>query len=53
MTADHRIVEHRHYDWPDGGRTHDFNAGDRRIQINISPKGKSIRVWVDGKEVPR
>lgn len=23
----------------------------RRVQISVSPTGKSVRVWVDGKEV--
>lgn len=52
-SPDPRVVEHWYYDWPDGRRTHGFNAGDRRIQISISPKGRSIRIWVDGEEVPK
>lgn len=30
-----------------------LNAGDpmREVQFCVSPKGRSVRVWVDGKEV--
>jgi hypothetical protein len=33
-------------------RTLDVRAGDRRVQIGISPRGRVVRVFVDGTEVP-
>lgn len=39
--------------WRDAGPYHfvDLRAGDRRVQISVSPTGRSVRVFVDGQEV--
>lgn len=26
-------------------------AGDRKVEVSVSPTGRSVRVWVDGEEV--
>lgn len=28
-------------------------AGARDVEVYVSPGGRSVRVWVDGREVPR
>lgn len=33
-------------------RTIDVHAGDRHVQIGMSPRGRVVRVFVDGTEVP-
>lgn len=32
-------------------RTAKLLAGDREVEVSMSPKGRSVRVWVDGTEV--
>lgn len=34
-------------------RTLHVLAGDREVQVGISPSGRSVRVFVDGEEVPK
>jgi hypothetical protein len=31
----------------------DLVAGDRKVQVSISPTGRSVRVFVDGQEAVR
>jgi hypothetical protein len=26
-------------------------AGDRRVEVSVSPAGRSVRIWVDGVEI--
>lgn len=37
---------------PNEGESHflDVLAGERKVQIYVSPTGRSVRVYVDGKE---
>lgn len=38
---------------PPAGEDHAFTVTDwaRRVQVSVSPTGRSVRVWVDGVEV--
>lgn len=38
---------------PDGGRYHVVNvdAGNRHVEVTISPTGRSVHVYVDGQRV--
>ena len=44
----------------DGILHHEWNASDpeafikwrRRVEFSVSPTGRSVRIWVDGKEIP-
>jgi hypothetical protein len=40
---------------PPAGEAHAFDRTiwRRRIEVGISPTGRSVRVWVDGEEVDR
>jgi len=40
---------------PEAGEdyAYDRDVWARRIQVSVSPSGRSVRVWVDGVEVPR
>lgn len=40
---------------PPAGPVHAFNRQrwQRRVEVYISPTGRSVRVWVDGKEVKK
>lgn len=43
-----------HYARDVGGPEHrflDVRAGERRIQVAVSPAGRSVRIYVDGTEV--
>lgn len=39
---------------PPAGEQHAFTrqVWKRRVEICVSPTGRSVRVWVDGEEVP-
>lgn len=39
---------------PPAGEAHAFDVPDwaRRIEVSVSPTGRSVRVFVDGQEVP-
>jgi hypothetical protein len=39
---------------PPAGEAHAFNVDQwaRRVEVSVSPTGRSVRVWVDGREVP-
>jgi hypothetical protein len=43
----HRVV-------PPAGEAHAYERQEwaRRISVYVSPTGRSVRVWVDGREVP-
>jgi len=30
-----------------------IDSRDRRVEIYVSPQGKSVRIWVDGKEIEK
>lgn len=38
---------------PPAGEQHAFDVTDwaRRVEISVSPTGRSVRVWVDGQQV--
>ena len=38
---------------PPAGEDHafDFQHYKRRVEISVSPTGRSVRIWVDGKEI--
>jgi hypothetical protein len=40
---------------PGRGDHHQLNvlAGDVKVEVSVSPTGRSVRVWVDGEEVER
>lgn len=39
---------------PSGERyAYDRQLWARRVEVSVSPTGRSVRVWVDGVEVPR
>lgn len=40
---------------PPAGEEYAFNIERwaRRITVHVSPTGRSVRVWVDGKEIPK
>jgi len=39
---------------PPAGEDYAFDAARwaRRVEVTVSPKGRSARVWVDGREIP-
>jgi hypothetical protein len=39
---------------PPAGEAHAFDAARwaRRVEVSVSPTGRSARVWVDGREIP-
>lgn len=39
---------------PPAGEDFAFTTTDwtRRVEVSVSPTGRSVRVWVDGQEVP-
>lgn len=43
---------HRREAEPDS-RAFKLYAGDRTVEVYVSPAGRSVRVWVDGQEVAR
>ncbi len=40
---------------PPAGPEHAFDVEDwpRRVTVYVSPTGRSVRVWVDGVEIPK